>query len=370
MPLAADFVIKVMLDNYPDLNIPYHSRSRHLEVAGIDRIDLIMKKTVDIDRIKSVIEIVILSSLLDAGAGMQWSYKDHLSNSTLSKSEGLAVAVFNLYVQGIFSSNSNYPNQVDPLGLQHITESVLADGFQVSNKNPLIGLNGRLGVLVALGSCIENKPEYFNSESSISSDLRLGNILDYWINKSRENTLSMNIVFTSLLDALSDIWPGRYILDGINLGDVWQHSLSISMLNFEGYTPFHKLTQWVCYSLIEPLQEAGLKVTDINMLTGLPEYRNGGLFVDLKVLQPKKISDWYLKHKIDSEFIVEWRAMTVALLDNLAGIIRAKLNLTEDQLALSQILQGGTWAAGRIIAAQLRTDGGPPFKLDSDGTVF
>ena len=44
--------------------------------------------------------------------------------------------------------------------------------------------------------------------------------------------------------------------------------------------PLHKLSQWLAYSLIEPLQRAGIAVTDIDGLTGLAEYRNGGLFID------------------------------------------------------------------------------------------
>ena len=41
--------------------------------------------------------------------------------------------------------------------------------------------------------------------------------------------------------------------------------------------PFHKLSQWLAYSLIEPLEEAGIAVTGLDELTALAEYRNGGL---------------------------------------------------------------------------------------------
>ena len=51
-----------------------------------------------------------------------------------------------------------------------------------------------------------------------------------------------------------------------------------------GLVPLHKLSQWLAYSLIEPLQTSGIGVTDIDGLTGLAEYRNGGLFVDTGVL--------------------------------------------------------------------------------------
>jgi len=37
---------------------------------------------------------------------------------------------------------------------------------------------------------------------------------------------------------------------------------------------------------------------------------------------------------------------------------------------LARVLQGGTWTAGREIALARRTDGSPPIKVVSDGTVF
>lgn len=73
---------------------------------------------------------------------------------------------------------------------------------------------------------------------------------------------------------------------------------------------------------------------------------------------------------VGSELIVEWRALTVCLLDILADRVRAKLGLTAEQLPLSKILQGGTWAAGRVAAAQRRPGGMPPINIRSDGSVF
>ncbi|NET62328.1 MAG: URC4/urg3 family protein, partial [Symploca sp. SIO2E6] len=50
--------------------------------------------------------------------------------------------------------------------------------------------------------------------------------------------------------------------------------------------------------------------------------------------------------------------------------IRQQLNLSTVELPLVKILQGGTWSAGRRIAAQLRAGGVPPIQIESDGTVF
>lgn len=139
---------------------------------------------------------------------------------------------------------------------------------------------------------------------------------------------------------------------------------------FPSIIPFHKLSQWLTYSLLEPLQELGLEITGLDELTGLPEYRNGGLCIDLGLLQVKDLTILQQPQPVSSEAIVEWRALTVILLDRIAETIRQKLNMSAIDLPLVKILQGGTWAAGRQIAAELRPDGISPIQITSDGTVF
>jgi hypothetical protein len=192
---------------------------------------------------------------------------------------------------------------------------------------------------------------------------------------------------------LGDIWSGRLTIAGDNLGDVWVHSALPNDRPYSQLVPFHKLSQWLTYSLLEPLQDlgakidqltdeeiasvvkteplqSGLEITGLDTLTGLPEYRNGGLCVDLGLLQIKDPIVLQRAHLPSSEIIVEWRALTVILLDRLAETIRQQLNLTATDLPLVKILQGGTWAAGRRIAAELRPDGSSPIQIESDGTVF
>jgi hypothetical protein len=134
--------------------------------------------------------------------------------------------------------------------------------------------------------------------------------------------------------------------------------------------PFHKLSQWLSYSLIEPLEWAGYTVTEIDGLTGLPEYRNGGLFLDTGVIALKDPADADRAHAVDSVLVVEWRALTVALLDHIAAPIRGKLGLEEKAFPLAKILEGGTWATGRRLARERREGGTPPLTVISDGTVF
>jgi len=169
---------------------------------------------------------------------------------------------------------------------------------------------------------------------------------------------------------MSPIWPNGLQANGTSLGDVGRHPSISRADGTDGLIPFHKLSQWLTYSLIEPLEEAGLSITGVDDLTGLPEYRNGGLFLDTGVLTPKEPEDWMRTHRVDGSFVVEWRALTVALLDRVAERIRTRLNKSADDLTLARILQGGTWTAGRQIAAENRDGGGPPLKLELTGTVF
>ena len=136
-----------------------------------------------------------------------------------------------------------------------------------------------------------------------------------------------------------------------------------------GWMPLHKLSQWLTYSLLEPFEWAGVPVTGLDALTGLPEYRNGGLLLDTGVLRLRD-PDWAARPwSVGDELVVEWRALTVALLDEVAALVRERLGTDAERMPLACVLEGGTWAAGRSLARRLR-DGLPPLNIVSDGTVF
>ncbi|GLE04732.1 hypothetical protein PINS_up013711 [Pythium insidiosum] len=84
-------------------------------------------------------------------------------------------------------------------------------------------------------------------------------------------------------------------------------------------------------------QDAGLKITDLHLMTGLPEYRNGGLLVDYGVLVPKH--DDILTDEFDpsAEVIIEWRALTVALLDEIHKVLLERLDLSADVFPLVKV---------------------------------
>ena len=365
---AADYVVETIRLNYPDLTIPYHSRWRHFAAGHVDRwaqLAAQLGETPREERARIRFDLVITSVLLDAGAGDRWRYREPATGAVLARSEGLAVASFDLFAAGTLSAIPGQPLRADASALAALDEATLARAFQVDRNNPLVGLAGRVGLLNALGRTIERRPELFGVAQP-----RIGGLFDHLAASAVDRRLPAARILEAVLDAFGPIWPGRIELAGINLGDVGRHSAVRTDDLTDGLVPFHKLSQWLTYSLLEPLEEAGVVVTDLDRLTALAEYRNGGLLIDLGVLEPKHAAVLGEPHAGASEVVVEWRALTVALIDRLAQLIRARLGLSAEALPLAKVLEGGTWSAGRRIAATLRPDGGPPLRLISDGTLF
>ncbi len=355
---CVDYVLVVIKENYPTLDIPFHSRWGHFRAGGVNRENILNQRIVHnepLEKARCKLDLVITSVLLDAGSGPKWSYKEESSDQTFARSEGLGIASFHMFLNGAFSSDSNKALQADSLGLKNLTEDSVNKYFQVTPENPLVGVAGRVSLLKNLGAAVENSPLFPRR--------RPGSIIDYLMSKYG-NEIPAEGLLRAVLDGLGSIWPGRINLDGVNLGDVWKHHATGELI------AFHKLSQWMTYSLVEPLLEAGLKVTGAEKLTGLAEYRNGGLILDFGLITAKNPSDLQKSWKPEEDFIIEWRALTVCFLDLIGEAVQKNLGKTPQEFPLAKVLEGGTWWAGRKIAAEKRPGGGPPFQIISDGTVF
>jgi hypothetical protein len=369
LPAAAAYVADTIRQRYPTLDVPYHSRWRHFEAGGIDRWAAIAASLPgDVaECARKRIDLAITSVLLDAGAGPAWRYVDAVTGSTLARSEGLAVASLRLFAAGAFSGRAVATFEADARALETIATSTVAKGFQATADNPLVGLEGRAALLRRLGAVASATPAVFGSPA------RLGHLYDYLVAHARDGAISAEFLVATLLRALGPIWPSRLALEGVPLGDCWKHPAARAQDSADptnGLVPFHKLTQWLAYSLLEPLEEARLEVTGLDRLTGLPEYRNGGLLLDTGVIAPIDADFLRRSHEVGDEAIVEWRALTVVGLDRIAVAVREILSVTAQAFPLARVLEGGTWAAGRRIAAERREGGIPPVSVASDGTVF
>jgi hypothetical protein len=261
----------------------------------------------------------------------------------------------------VFSSDPRRPLQADAVGLSTLTSERLEQAFQSSPHNTVVGLEGRAALLRRLGAAVDGP--------AFSGLGRVGGLCDTLLARAQGGQLPAAELLRTVLEALATIWPPRTSLQGVELGDVWPHPAAASPGPAPGLVPFHKLSQWLSYSLFYPLAVAGVRVSAEEALTGLAEYRNGGLFIDTGVISPKHHGVTGDVHLPGSELVVEWRALTVALLDRLAEGLRQHAGLDAAALPLGKVLEGGSWAAGRQLASRLRR-GAPPIRVESDGTLF
>lgn len=369
LPDAAALTAEVVREQYPTLSVPFHARWRHFAIGERDLWAELGDRADWRDpaaEARAAFDLAITSVLLDAGSGLGWAYRDAATGETLARSEGLGIASFRMVEAGAFSMTPGDPVRVDAEGLRQLTAETLAHGFQVGADNPLVGLEGRAALLRRLGDQVATRPDLF----ALADGPRPGGLFDLLSTRAKGRRLAAPMILDGLLEALGPVWEGRPVLDGVALGDCWPHPAFGSPDTAVGYVPLHKLSQWLSYSLVEPLQAAGIEVTDLDGLTGLAEYRNGGLFIDTGVLSLRNPSHAERAWDVGHPLVVSWRSMTVALLDAVAPMVRERLGVSAAYFPLARVLEGGTWAAGRRIARAKRDGGGPPLTIQSDGTVF
>jgi len=378
---VAERVAALTRSRFPTLQVPFHSRWRHFEAGGVDRkaeLDARLNGRSQAAVARARIDLALVSVLLDAGAGNRWQFRERESGQLFARSEGLAVASFRAFMAGRFSSEPGDPLRVDAKALATLDARAMAEVFQVSLDNPLVGFEGRVTLLHRLAQALRDQPETF---TALGQPGHLFDALTHHRHApelhhhqprpaTHHRQVTASRVLGALLDTLCGIWPSGQALQGTPLGDVWQHPAAGGDGLDAGWVPFHKLSQWLAYSLLEPFEWAGVKVHEIDALTGLPEYRNGGLLLDAAVIVPRDPSFAQRAMRPSDGWTIEWRALTVSLLDELAPRVRRLLGVDDAAFPLARLLEGGTWAAGRAIAAERREGALPPVVVASDGTVF
>lgn len=271
----------------------------------------------------------------------------------------------------------------------------------------MAGIEGRAQLLIRLAGALKNK-EFFGEDGRpgnmlgktpcflfppqrcVVSDKVLDHILSHPSTQASSVIIvPMPVLWNVLMNGLDPVWPpSRTAINGVPLGDAWpcnsmpQPAQSPSSPTFSPFPnttgqsngvapwecilPFHKLTQWLTYSLMQPMQSImKIQFAGQELLTGLPEYRNGGLFVDLGVLTLKsEDQERGLQHYADycqrtgtkevevapmfepgDDVIVEWRGVTVGFLDMLTTEVNKALKneLAGNELTLAQVLEAGSW---------------------------
>ncbi|RAO74130.1 uncharacterized protein BHQ10_010142 [Talaromyces amestolkiae] len=389
LSVAAEYVIGIIQRDFgPDKYhlIPPHGRWQHFEVGDIPRLaDLLQqwenRKFDNVDKVRGLVDLFFVSVLLDAGAGDVWRFHESESDQTYSRSEGIAIASLHMFLNGDFATDkSSRKDIVEGAALQTLDAKNLYRGFQINEEtNPLLAVDKRVELLRRLGGSLLKLPKIFGTNG------RPGHLVDH------TGEIDYLELWTVLQKLLIPIWPSdRTHIDGHPVGDAWPLTCLAKFSNqntsnkTSAIQPFHKLTQWLAYSLMVPFTRLlDIRWRNADQGTGLAEYRNGGLFVDMGVLSLKEESltkglqrssntgDGLPCFGASDDEIVEWRAMTIALLDKLHEIIKVSPQFDAVQLTLPQVLEAGSWKAGRELAAQKRPlTKSSPIIILGDGTLF
>ena len=376
LPAVAERVARVIRERHPDLLVPVHSCWRRLEAGGVAReleLDTRLAGRSASAAARARVDLAFVSVLLDADPGPAWSFLESLSGQRFTGAEGLAVAVWHGFMAGRFSSEPGDPFRVDAQGLLRIDSAALAAIFQSKDDNALAGLNERVALLRRFGEALRAQPQVFTSSG------QPGHLLDTLTyhahaprlrhhrpapGAQRHRHVDAERILGALLGSFSEIWPGGQQLGDVPMGDAWRHPHAGGHGPDAGVVPLHGPSQWLAASLIEPFEKGGVQVQRLDELTALPDTGNGGLLIDAGVIVPRDTGAATQAHSLGDTWVVEWRALTVSLMDELAPLVRAELGLEAAQLPLVRLQQGSA-AAARQIAAELREDGSPPVCVDT-----
>ncbi|KAI9275644.1 hypothetical protein BDA99DRAFT_532603 [Phascolomyces articulosus] len=382
---VVQFVVALIKRDFDNpSSMPVHGIWRHFE-TGRPRIQHLLNSWSSLgfdatEQTRRVLDLFIVGVLLDTDADHVWSFREKATGRTYKRAEGVAVAVLELFTAGAFSSDVNQPHRVDSEALMNLSLETLQQGFQVDQeRNALIGLEDRLDLLRNLGQVLQERADYFQQTGPVP---RPGNLMDFLL--EHKDTIKTK---KGALIRLETLWPVVLTMGELcvadrangkggipNLGDVFP-SNSIQFSNnpqsTEHYVPFHRMSQWLVYSIIEPMERLlGATIEGTELLTPLPEFRNGGLLIDtgfitLKQQEHARGIENYHKNSLlpgqpkievapmfemDDPVIVEWRALTTAYLDIVAERVRDVLRLNRNKLTLTRVMDGATWAAGRELA--------------------
>ena len=258
---CADYVLDTIRRNYPTFQVPFHARWRHFAAGGFDRWATLDRDAVwpsDAARARAAFDLAIVSVLLDAGAGPDWFYLEAASGERFARSEGLAVASFDMFAAGLFSARPGEPLRADA-SRARVPAGGRGCGRLSGRRAESDGRPRRPGrPAPAAGPGRRGDPGRVRPRTT-----RRGRAVCSTTSprRSRAASCRAEAILSALLEHLGPIWPGRIALGGVDLGDTWRHPGLVTEDATTGLLPFHKLSQWLAYSLIEPLQAAGVGVS-------------------------------------------------------------------------------------------------------------
>ncbi|KAI7897365.1 uncharacterized protein EV154DRAFT_535315 [Mucor mucedo] len=376
-------------------DIPVYGRWRHFDIGNKLRLNILMKTwssqgITSLEQTKRLIDILVVACLMDMKPCQNYVYREQSTGRLLKRKDGIAVALLDMFVAGAFSTDPSQPYRVDSEALMDLSLETLKNGLQFNEQNTFVGIEERHELLNHLGYALKTRQDYFGRETH-----RPGNMMDYLLShpstiKTKKGPLISIETIWPVVQEMGEIWSAEEGIGGTaGLGDVWPCK---AILGDDNMVPFHKLSQWLIYSIIEPMEKLlGATIEGSDLLTPLPDYCNGGFLIDTGFLTLKQadmdrgIKNYHANSllpyqpkvevapmfDISDPVITEWRALTVAYLDLVAERVRQSFRLSKKLLSLSQLIQGGSWSAGRELAEISRPNTHePPIVIKNDKRVI
>lgn len=368
----ADQVAEMLSETAGENGAPFYGCWRSFEAGGHDRWSMLgaYRQWPEVREMgRAAFDLAFVTAILGADPGSDWRYHEAATGKDHTGADGLAIAALAMFAGGLFSAKTSDPLRADATALARLSDGEIASGLQHGPENPVAGFEGRCNLLRRLGEAVALRDDLFTAKD----DPRPGGLFDLLFDEGQKAALAAGRILDAVLDGLVPIWPDRVAIDDIPLGDTWAHPALAEDAGLAGgaaLVPLHSMAQKLAYSLVEPLIWAGVDVVDFNDLTGLADLEHGGLFMDAGVILPRDAKALINQHDAGALFVVEWRALTVVLLDRLADRVRASAELDAEQLPLACIMQGGTAPLASKIALEKRGNDRPPLGLASDGTVI
>ncbi|KAI8061637.1 hypothetical protein BC940DRAFT_310016 [Gongronella butleri] len=367
-----DLVVSTMRRDYqgqPDAMPAYGQWQRFGDQGHLQQLLSLWAAQSPLSQAQRLTDLFIVTAALDIESMHRhraWSYQDPHAARRYTGSQGIALAVLELFMNGVFSTEPDDPCRVDADALIHLDMSSVAN-LQATATLP--GLENRIQLLNHMGTVIKAQSYFYDAKTKAN---RPGYFIDYLLGHA--STIHTK---KGPLIPLETLWPAM-----LQLGELWgatpagdvhecPSTLLDSAASIDASIPFHKHTQWLVYSLCEPLEKLlGAIIEGKDLLTPVPDYAQGGLLLDTGFLTLKRAEydrgiAQFRKHAqqhglaqvevtpmfdANDPVVTEWRALTVAYIDIAADHARQTLHQTRTSLPLSKFMEAGSFNVGKELA--------------------
>ncbi|NVK35382.1 MAG: DUF1688 family protein [Rhodobacteraceae bacterium] len=320
---------------------------RHFEANEVDRWDALASSRgfqSATDMLQCAGDLAILAAVSQVSFPQSWRYDDPLTETQHTGPQGLSLAVFAMFGSGSFSAEPSDPLRVDGHALVRLTEEEIAAGFQLDITNQRDLVDQLLAHYKRFGETMALRPDCFEVDDAT----RPGNLLIKLTEERGPTQVAVVDVFERVLDALSPLWHGGVEQDGVVLGDTW-NALALHVPGDLGTLfPFHLPAISIANALLEPFAWAGIEMTGLADLPAPSDLQHLALMLDAGVLSvTEKQNDFAELDPLDRAVLL--RSTVLQLLSELSGITRTILEVAEEDVPLTCLIQGGT----SLVATQL-----------------